>query len=83
MHKNKWKLLGHIVFRQKSRNESKILSLLFPSIHFMFGFSNGLFQSRNSYTYLLTDIFIFSYPSKGELKGNSKVFWESNTIKWI
>lgn len=43
MHKNKRKLLGHIVFRQKSRNGSKIPSLLFPSIHFMFGFCNGLF----------------------------------------
>lgn len=62
MHENKWKLLGHIVFRQKSRNGSKILSLLFPSIHFMFGFCNGLFQSRNSQTCLLTDIFYFFLP---------------------
>ena len=44
MHENKWKLLGHIVFIQKSRNGSKILSLLFPSILFMFGFCNGSFS---------------------------------------
>ena len=44
MHENKWKLLDHIVFIQKSRNGSKILSLLFPSILFMFGFCNGSFS---------------------------------------
>lgn len=46
MQENKWRLLGHIVFRQKSRNGSKILSLLFI-LHLVFAmdfFSEGILK---------------------------------------
>lgn len=72
MRENKWRLLGHNVFRQTSRNGSKMLNLLFLSTLFMFGFYYRLFQE---FLNLFTDrLFILFYCSEGE--------WGSKTVKF-